>query len=685
MAFETGDVTKVDPNPPPIAGDDASPEVTTAYRDPNIPDPSLSPVSSIAASLTPDVPDIPGGSYGPAASDENVASSVALPFVPIGMTPQQEETLRGTDAQILEDQIGARAGALRDLDRRRDDYNARMERLNAAIGHSIDNLRPWNADQQLAARKHDLWEQFGSPGFLIAMMGSAFTSMPMVSALNAGAAAMNAINQGDIDSYNTAFDAWKENTKLAIDRIRYEEDQFNNLEKLRTTNLAEWRERTGLLMDQFGDRRAKALLDAGYDDQVEKAREARLKAAQQAESNWQAHEENKALFDQVQQELKKPGTTYMDAYARALEKLTRAKNAGRFSFGGTLAPVWERAQQLFPDDIDAQIKYVQDYQKGLKGETKSAKEAEDRERIDRDLRAEHKDWTDTQVIQERNRIIAASQPKGTQAPVDPEVQKQIASNLETALGHPLSPELRATLQGAYQAKGAPAARIISSVSKAIDSIKTDLAAGKTEEEIKPADRINDAIVAASTAGARSATAAFMQAIKLEHPEWKAEQIQEAVATYMKTMAEARTFGTREANIAAPIHEVDQLAPLAIEASKKVPRGRITPFNDWKQVINRATGVSGQGELDVYTAGLLSAYAATISRGSVSTVEGQRRALGLLNTAYNQKTYEERVKAMQREMFAIQRGVRDAEKELLHGGEPSEGNEGWGTMTTEPAQ
>src|SRR5215469_810522 len=336
MALETGDVTKVDPNPPPIAGDDASPEVTTSYRDPNVPDPRLSPVPSIAASLTPDVPDVPGGSYGnlPVATtdagDQSVATELTLPFMPPGMTPQQAETFRQQGMTILDEQIGARAAAQRQLERRDREFEARMERLNSAIGHGLDNMQPWNADREMAARKHDLWEEFGSPGFLIAMLGSAFTAMPMVSALNGGAAAMNAINQGDLDGYDKAFDAWKQNTELVLKRMRTEEDMFNNVDKLRSSNYTRWKEELALKMDQYGDRRKKALLEAGMDEDVIKSYESLEKLRGQIENNYQAHLENKALFDEVQRQLPLNKGNWFAAYTAALEKLNLAKNAGRY-------------------------------------------------------------------------------------------------------------------------------------------------------------------------------------------------------------------------------------------------------------------------------------------------------------------------------------------------------------------
>ena len=157
---------------------------------------------------------------------------------------------------------------------------ARMERLFAAQGATIDDLKPWHAQQELADRKTDLWEQFGSPGFIIAMLGSAFSAQPMNSALNSGAAAMNAINQGDMQAYNRAFDAWKENTKLTLDRQKLEHELYDEADKLRERDMAAWRAKVAAVAARFDDKRKLALLQNGMDGELITALGSEAQAAQ---------------------------------------------------------------------------------------------------------------------------------------------------------------------------------------------------------------------------------------------------------------------------------------------------------------------------------------------------------------------------------------------------------------------
>src|SRR5208282_4504731 len=108
-----------------------------------------------------------------------------------------------------------------------------------------------------------MWEAFGSPGFLIAMMGSAFSAMPMNSALAAGGAAINAKRQGDNDGYEKAFQAWKENTKLTMDRLRAEHEAFADIDHLSSSNLSDYTAAATAIAQKYNNTRVLAMLHQG--------------------------------------------------------------------------------------------------------------------------------------------------------------------------------------------------------------------------------------------------------------------------------------------------------------------------------------------------------------------------------------------------------------------------------------
>jgi hypothetical protein len=136
--------------------------------------------------------------------------------------------------------------------------------------------------------------------------------------------------------------------------------------------------------------------------------------------------------------------------------------------------------------------------------------------------------------------------------------------------------------------------------------------------------------------------------------------------YTTALSKARSLGTREAGIAASIREVKPLGEKAIEAREKAGgKSNITLFNSWDQVVGAATGKPGYGALQIYTAGVITAYAGSLARGgSATTVEAQKRAMDLVNTAYGIKAFAERINTMIDEMDIIQSAVKKVEDEEL---------------------
>lgn len=208
------------------------------------------------------------------------------------LSSDKTKDLEGKLTKLQEAKVGAEAG-LESEERRRDQqYRSRMNQMISEEGATIQNLHPWNAEQQLEARKTSLWDQFGSPGFVIGMIGSLFTAQPMNSALNAGAAAMNSINQGDMKNYEKAFDAWKENTDLVIKRLNMMHTEFADIDKLRQTDISEWRERMTAAAARFNDKATMAYMEAGMFPEMYQRMAALQTAKEQISTAKAAIEEN---------------------------------------------------------------------------------------------------------------------------------------------------------------------------------------------------------------------------------------------------------------------------------------------------------------------------------------------------------------------------------------------------------
>jgi hypothetical protein len=199
------------------------------------------------------------------------------------LLPTKEKVEGATAAltNIQEKKLGTEDVMLRQFEAQQSQDRKRMEQAMAAQGATIEELKhgTWNAQEELGKRETSLWEQFGSPGFILAMIGSRFSAMPMNSALQAGGAAINALNQGKMDDYKRSFEAWRANTELVIKRQQMEHELYEEIEHLRSSDMAAWRTRATAIATRFDDQRKLALLQNGMDPEVIEAIEGETKAA----------------------------------------------------------------------------------------------------------------------------------------------------------------------------------------------------------------------------------------------------------------------------------------------------------------------------------------------------------------------------------------------------------------------
>jgi hypothetical protein len=143
------------------------------------------------------------------------------------------------------------------------DANKQREALSATEARAGDIPKPWNADEQMGKYISTPLERFGSVGTIFAMLASGFSRRPAISALNAGAAAMNAINAGDEAAYQKAYSAWKDNTNLAIKRFDMQQTVFNDTQKLFDTDMNLWKSQSLADAAKFDDKRAINMLSNG--------------------------------------------------------------------------------------------------------------------------------------------------------------------------------------------------------------------------------------------------------------------------------------------------------------------------------------------------------------------------------------------------------------------------------------
>lgn len=159
---------------------------------------------------------------------------------------------------------------------------AQMDRAFQAEGAAAAAIPPkWDADKERKDRIRGPMEQFGSVGSVFAMAASLFTKTPMTSALNAGAAAMKAIQESDEKGYESAYKAWKDNTELALKRFNMEHQMFSDASHLMTTDMSAWALKQKAIAARFDNQSAMIMLENGMYKELVDVQNSQVRAAKE--------------------------------------------------------------------------------------------------------------------------------------------------------------------------------------------------------------------------------------------------------------------------------------------------------------------------------------------------------------------------------------------------------------------
>ena len=145
-----------------------------------------------------------------------------------------------------------------------------------------NDIRPWNEEQEKKKFETDPIQAFGSLGSVFGILASAFTHAPMENALNASAAAINAVKAGNDQEYARAHQAWKENMDLVMKRHQMMHEQYQDATELMKTNMAAGEAKLKMLASKFGDQKTLFLLEHGMLPELWQAMDAKNKAIEGA-------------------------------------------------------------------------------------------------------------------------------------------------------------------------------------------------------------------------------------------------------------------------------------------------------------------------------------------------------------------------------------------------------------------
>lgn len=196
-----------------------------------------------------------------------------------------------------------------------------------AMGVGPEQLKPWNADEQYKKYHHDPVEAFGSIGSVFGIVASLFTHQPMTNALNASAAAMNAIREGDEKGYARAYKAWQDNTDLAIKRFNIQNSLYRDALDLMSTNAAAGKTKLLNSAARFGDKQALLMLESGMDKELFDTMSARAHMATELTKARDGMTDY-AIRERVRQQLEEQNNPDKDPY-KSLENFKYSQGVSK--------------------------------------------------------------------------------------------------------------------------------------------------------------------------------------------------------------------------------------------------------------------------------------------------------------------------------------------------------------------
>jgi hypothetical protein len=337
--------------------------------------------------------------------------------LPPGLKEDYTQAQRGTFKHLLD--VDAQTEARMERDR------ARIEHQYEAEGVGPGEFQKWDAGAESKKYQTDPIQAFGSLGSVFGMLASAFTRAPMENALNASAAAMNAVRAGDEEAYNRAHDAWKENTDLTFKRHQLEHERLGDALRLMDTDMAAGAAKARMVAAQFGMNKEMVLLNAGMMPELYEAMEKRAdainktgQAVQEIQGRgfqFQVFKRDSEMIDKNIQDPTEKGRALLDAFNNAFFLHMKPGDPRAQALGQFAAETIKGKGRLpTADELIAKNKEITEAltrplvgpggRPSLQGE-----HAQTLEGIKQDLRANHPDWTEGQIGKQAEKEFRESQ------------------------------------------------------------------------------------------------------------------------------------------------------------------------------------------------------------------------------------------------------------------------------------
>lgn len=526
---------------------------------------------------------------------------------------------------------------------------AQQEKALSAEAHTLDSMPPaWNADAERQARSTGPIEAFGSIGSIFGILASAFTKTPITSALNASAAAMTAIHTKDEQAYKSAYEAWKENTSLAMKRFDIERAVFEDTNKLFETDYKGWQVKKQADATRFGDRKKLAMLQLGYDPEIlemeAKSIDAKMKMMKLMEE-WEKFNTDRA------------------AYKESAFTLSATDQAGFRT-------------ALYRGD-QKNIEYYQQvskYKKETGDEPNTEKRNEIRDHIEQSGRAHSIADQELEYRTQKYESDPNSPTYGdheasydrAHKEIKPPSQRSIslsaadAVELEQRSKQYETDPSSSTYGDHIASRDRASGEIASSHRKqAAEATLNDAAAEKLAKRLISGDYAATVGLGYGAAGAANRVKVLEKAAAMDPSgDWTQAHLE-----FTGQMQEARTLGAVEARVTSAITKAQQTATRVTDASDKVDRTQWPSLNKVLLAAEKGGGGENVLRLGIAVETFVTNYASALGQGSsVMTDFSRKRANDLLEAAYSKGQVKAAVDQMLKELDSELKGVKQAQKE-----------------------
>lgn len=540
-------------------------------------------------------------------------------------------------ARATERRMGNDAFAIAEADRYRTEDRERARKAYDATGVGPDATPKWDADAESARYSTSPIAKFGSLGSVVGMLASAFTHHPMQNAMNASAAAMNAIGEHDAEGYQRAHTAWKENTDLVFKRADLEQKRFNDAIRLMDTdaNIAAAKLRENAVME--GDEKALAMLNAGmipelvkYKSDQATAIEKLIKARDDIERTGWADAYTKPMIKEAQEQ-----------YKNDPEKLA-----------GAMMHIAQMKGFLKDDDIDRQA-LGNWMAKRLKDNNFEAIPFEEVTAKIQELAAAKNPWR-------AGGGLAKPPIAGSKSSIIQNLRTDIQKENETWSPGQVDQE---ALKRYQQASAKPIAEGVVLSDEDAKFLGQQLAAGDTSVLTNLG---RGAQGAANVLKVRHMAAEEMTSRKLS-----GEDMAHVTAAFQGEKAAQRAAGTRESAVTIAAIEANKMMVVAHDASMKVERTQFVPLNKLMQTAAAAWSDPNLKAFRQANDTLVNGYVRAVSPTGVPTDIVRKHAYDTLSTADSKEAYEAVLRVMRQEMVAAVASPKEMRELLLHSKDATE--------------